>query len=203
MTAPIHRNGLLIVVSAPSGGGKGTILRRALDADPRLRHAVSATTRAPREGELEGQHYYFVDRETFEKWVAEGRFAEWATVHGELYGTLHSELDRLRAAGQDVVLELDVQGMRSIRRMRPEALTVFIEPPSMRVLEERLRKRGDLPEAALQLRLRNAEAEIAAKNEYDYRIVNDNLDSAVGQFQAFIAKARRTVDSSGPRPFSC
>ncbi len=194
MTAPADRHGLLIVVSAPSGGGKGTILRRALDADPRLRHAVSATTRAPREGEAEGEHYYFVDRRTFEQWIADGRFAEWATVHGELYGTLHSELDRLRAAGRDVVLELDVQGMRSIRRQRPEAVTVFIEPPSVRVLEERLRKRGDLSEAALQLRLRNAEAEIAAKNEYDCRILNDNLDSAVGQFTAFVAQSRRKAE---------
>lgn len=193
MTGSGQRNGLLIVVSAPSGGGKGTILRRVLDADPGLRHSVSATTRAPREGEIEGEHYYFVDRPTFERWIAEGRFAEWANVHGEFYGTLNEELERIRASGRDVVLELDVQGMRSVRALRPEAATVFIEPPSLRVLEERLRKRGDLSEETLRLRLRNAEAELAAKNEYDCRILNDNLDSAVAQFEAFVERARASA----------
>jgi guanylate kinase len=127
--------GLLIVVSAPSGGGKGTILERAMAADASLRHAVSATTRAPRPGEIDGHHYHFIGRETFERWVKQGRFAEWATVHGELYGTLIEELDRAREAGADVVLELDVQGMRSMRRLQPDAATVFIEPPSMEPLQ--------------------------------------------------------------------
>jgi len=193
MTKPNQGSGLLFVVSAPSGGGKGTILRRVLAADAQLCHAVSATTRSPRAGEVEGTHYYFVDRPTFEKWIAEGRFAEWATVHGELYGTLHEELDRIRASGRDVVLELDVQGMRSIRRLRPEAVTIFIEPPSLETLEARLRKRGDLDENTLQLRLENAKAEISAKNEYDYQILNDDLDRAVDQFNEFVQRARRAA----------
>ena len=193
MTKPDQGNGLLIVVSAPSGGGKGTILRRVLAQDPRLRHAVSATTRAPRNGEVEGEHYYFVDRATFEQWIEEGRFAEWANVHGELYGTLHEELDRIRAAGRDVILELDVQGMRSIRKLRPEAATIFIEPPSMAILEDRLRKRGDLTDAALAVRLRNAEAEISAKNEYDCQILNDDLDRAIKQFEEFVTRSRASA----------
>ena len=190
MSSAPTRNGILIVVSAPSGGGKGTILKRAMDADPRLRHAVSATTRAPRVGEIDGHHYHFVDRDTFERWIAQDRFAEWANVHGELYGTLHEELDRLRKSGNDVVLELDVQGMRSMRKMRPDAVTVFIEPPSLELLHARLRRRGDVGDADLALRLRNAEAEIAAKNEYDYRILNDDLDRAVAEFATLVNRSR-------------
>ncbi len=185
-----QRKGLLIVVSAPSGGGKGTILERVMAADPSLRHAVSATTRAPRPGEIDGYHYHFIDRDTFDRWVNQGRFAEWANVHGELYGTLHEELERVRETGADVVLELDVQGMRSIRGLRPDAATVFIEPPSLDTLKERLRKRGDLDAEDFDLRLRNAEAEIAAKNEYDYRILNDDLDRAVAEFAAAVKRFR-------------
>ena len=190
MTERASRSGILIVVSAPSGGGKGSILDRAMRADAALRHAVSATTRAPRPGEINGRHYHFVDRPTFERWIEQGRFAEWANVHGELYGTLHEELDRLAAAGCDVVLELDVQGMRSIRKLRPEAATIFIEPPSLDILKDRLQKRGDLGEKDLALRLRNAQAELAAKNEYDCRILNDDLDRAVADFAAFVLRAR-------------
>jgi guanylate kinase len=190
MSERTGRNGTLIVVSAPSGGGKGTILERVMRSDPALRHAVSATTRPARSGETEGVHYYFVDRATFEQWVAQGRFAEWANVHGELYGTLHTELDRLGAAGCDVVLELDVQGMRSIRKARPDAATVFIEPPSIQALKERLQRRGDLKEKDLAIRLRNAEAEMAAKNEYDCRILNDDLDRAIAEFEAFVKRSR-------------
>jgi guanylate kinase len=190
MTTAGNDKGLLVVVSAPSGGGKGTILGRAFRHDPRLAHAVSATTRPRRPNEVDGKHYHFVDRETFERWIDEGRFAEWAEVHGQLYGTLYSELDRLCGQGRDVVVELDVQGMRSLRRLRPDAATVFIEPPSLEVLEQRLRKRGDLSEEALRLRLENAKAEMAAKNEYDCRILNDDLDRAVAEFEAFVGRAR-------------
>ena len=190
MTERADRRGILVVVSAPSGGGKGSILERVMRADPALRHAVSATTRAPRPGEVDGRHYYFVDRQTFENWIQQGRFAEWANVHSELYGTLHDELDRLAEAGSDVVLELDVQGMRSMRKLRPEAATVFIEPPSLEELRDRLKKRGDLGEKDLALRLRNAEAELAAKNEYDCRILNDDLDRAVADFTAFVQRSR-------------
>jgi guanylate kinase len=191
MTASGNESGLLLVVSAPSGGGKGTILGRAFARDPRLRHAVSATTRARRGDEVEGQNYYFIDRPTFERWLAEGRFLEWAVVHGECYGTLKSEIDRLREEGRDVVLELDVQGMRHLRDQGTDVATVFIEPPSLEVLEQRLRARGDLTEEQLQLRLENARAEIAAKNEYDYTILNDDLELAVASFEGFVQRARK------------
>jgi guanylate kinase len=190
MTAAANPNGIVLVVSAPSGGGKGTILKRVLANDSRLRHTVSATTRAPRDGEVDGVQYRFVDRATFKQWIDEGQFVEWASVHDEMYGTLHEELDRILAEGGDAVLELDVQGMRSIRALRPETKTIFIEPPSMDVLEQRLRKRGGLTEDALRVRLRNARAEIAAKNEYDRVIVNDDLDRAVSEFKSAVAQFR-------------
>lgn len=183
------RAGLLIVVSAPSGGGKGTILKRVSEADTRLRHTVSATTRPPRPGEQDGKHYYFISRPTFDRWVDEGKFAEWADVHGQRYGTLRAELERVRGTG-DAVLELDVQGMRSIRTQNPEAVTIFLLPPSLEALEERLRNRGDLNAEALALRLRNAEAEIGAKNEYTYQILNDTLDTAVAEFHEILRKER-------------
>jgi len=188
--------GLLIVVSAPSGGGKGTILRRVSETDPRLRHTVSATTRAPRPGEEDGKHYYFISRQTFDRWVDEGKFAEWAEVHGQRYGTLRAELERVRGTG-DAVLELDVQGMRSIGKLHADAVTIFLLPPSRQALEERLRNRGDLTPEALALRLRNAEAEIAAKNEYTYQILNDDLDAAVAEFHEILRKERAKAGIPG------
>ncbi len=188
--------GLIIVVSAPSGGGKGTILQRVSQGDLRLRHTVSVTTRAPRTGEVDGKHYYFVNRQTFDRWVDEGRFAEWAEVHGQRYGTLRAELDRVRGAG-DAVLELDIQGMRSIRGIHPDAVTIFLLPPSMETLEERLRNRGDLSPETLAIRLRNAEAEIATKNEYTHAIVNDDLDAAVAEFQAILRAERARAAQPG------
>jgi guanylate kinase len=110
-----------------------------------------------------------------------------------MYGTLHSELDRLRGLGSDVVLELDVQGMRSVRKLRPEAVTIFIKPPSLEILDIRLRKRGDLSEAGLRLRLQNAKAEMAAEMEYDYQILNDDLDRAVAEFESVLRRARETA----------
>ncbi len=151
---------------------------------------MSATTRPPRAGEAEGRHYYFVDESTFQSWIEEGRFVEWAEVHGHLYGTLHSELDRLTREGVDVVLELDVQGMRNLCRVRDDVVTIFIEPPSVEVLEARLRDRGGVSEEGLQTRLDNAMDEIAAKNEYDHVILNDDLDRAVADFRQILRNER-------------
>lgn len=190
MTPAPTRSGLVVVVSAPSGGGKGTILKRVFQQEPRLQHAVSATTRPPRPGEVDRRDYYFIGRDTFQQWIDEGRFVEWAEVHGERYGTLHSELDRLTESGADVVLELDVQGMRSIRRLRSDVVTIFIDPPSLDVLEARLRKRGDVSPDALRTRLANAQGEIAAKNEYDYVLLNDDLNRAVAEFRAILRRER-------------
>lgn len=184
------RNAIVFVVSAPSGGGKGTILGEVFKRDDRLRHAVSATTRAPRANEIDGRHYHFLSRAQFQQRIEEGRFAEWAIVHGAHYGTLKVEIEAILALGIDVVLELDVQGMRSITQERDDIVSIFIVPPSMKVLEERLRKRGGLDEEQLRLRLNNAEEEIAAKIEYDYAIVNDKLAEAVSGFEQVLNQAR-------------
>lgn len=183
-----HR--IVFVVSSPSGGGKGTILADVFQRDSQLRHAVSATTRPPREGEVDGTHYHFLDTQRFKDWVAEGRFAEWATVHDEYYGTLKSELADLLNSGFDVVLELDVQGMRSISQQLDDVVSIFILPPSMEVLEERLRGRGGLSDENLRRRLKNAEGEMRAKKEYHYIVLNDTLEDAVKTFETILSEAR-------------
>lgn len=186
----MDRRGIVLVVSAPSGGGKGTILARVFANDDRLRHAVSATTRKPRDGEVDGQHYHFLTREEFQRRVEENQFAEWAEVHGERYGTLNSELDDILNSEHDAVLELDIQGRRSIAVQRDDVRSIFLLPPSLEVLEERLRKRGDLSPDQLQLRLKNAKEEISAAKEYDYELVNDVLDKAVAAFEVLLRQAR-------------
>ena len=202
MSEPSPKTGLVFVVSAPSGGGKRTVLSKVMEADPRLTLTVSAATRAPRPGEEEGRDYYFLPRDVFEQRAAAGEFAEWANVHGNLYGTLTAELDRHTSSGKDVVLELDVQGMRSLKARRPEAVTVFIAAPSMQELEARLRNRGTNDEADIRRRLENARTEMAARGEYDYVIVNDRLDDAVADMAAIVRverlrASRRSWESDG------
>ena len=182
--------GTVIVLSAPSGAGKHTILKRARAQDPKLAYSVSATTRAPRQGEVDGKDYYFLDRDTFEQRVANGEFAEWAEVHGNLYGTLRSELDRLVSSGKDVVLELDVQGMRSLKATGLNVVTIFIMPPSEAELARRLENRGANTPEDTALRLKNAREEMAARDEYDYVIVNDELNQAVEAFQNIVRQYR-------------
>lgn len=191
MTDRNGQSGSVFIVSAPSGAGKRTVLRQVMENDPNLEYSVSATTRPPRAGEIEGQDYYFLPRSEFIRRIENGEFAEWAEVHGNLYGTLQSELDRRLASGKDVILELDVQGMRNLTAVRDDAVTVFIMAPSMEALEERLRTRGANSDDDLALRLRNALAEIDAKDSFDHVIVNDNLEDAVAALEGVI-RARRS-----------
>lgn len=162
-----------------------------------LVYSVSATSRPPRPGEVDGEDYRFIGPEEFERWVKEGRFAEWAKVHTSCYGTPKEELDRLLATGRDVVLELDVQGMRSVRGLAYDMRSVFIMPPSLEELERRLRGRGGMEEVELEVRLRNAEEEMASREEYDEVIVNDVLEDAVARFEAIVATARRGREFKG------
>jgi len=178
------------VVSSPSGAGKSIILKRVRAADPSILFSVSATTRPPRQGESEGREYYFLTRDEFMRRVKAGEFLEWAEVHGNLYGTLRSEMDRLKAAGQDAVLEIDVQGAASLRALGCDIISVFILPPSLEELERRLRKRGTEAPEGLALRVQNARREMEHYNEYDFVIVNDNLDTAVADFQAIVRAQR-------------
>lgn len=168
----------LFVISGPSGAGKGTLLAELRKQRPDLGLTVSATTRSPRPGEVDGTSYYFLSDEEFRRRIAAGEFVEWAEVHGHLYGTLVSEVKRLLAKGHSLVLEIDVQGALNVRKVYPDAVLVFIEPPSLQALEERLRGRGTEDEASIELRLKNARHEMELADQYDVRIVNDTVDRA-------------------------
>ena len=182
--------GTLFVVSSPSGGGKGTIIRHVLDVVDNVRYSVSYTTRAPRLGEVDGREYFFVNRETFEEMVAAGEFLEWACVHGNLYGTAKNQIIEETAAGLDIILEVDVQGAASVRRLLMDSVSIFILPPSYEVLRQRLIARGtDSPEE-LALRLRNAPEELKQYSTFDYVIINDEIDRAAGQLASIIEAER-------------
>jgi len=182
--------GTLFVVSSPSGGGKGTIIRHVLAVAKNLRYSVSYTTRAPRLGEVDGREYFFVNRETFEGMVAAGEFLEWACVHGNLYGTSKDQVIEETAAGSDLILEVDVQGAASVRQLLMDSVSIFILPPSYDVLRQRLITRGtDSPEE-LELRLRNAPEELKQYSAFDYVIINDEIDRAVGQLASIIYAER-------------
>ena len=182
--------GTLFVVSSPSGGGKGTLIRRVLERVDNLSYSVSYTTRGPRPNEQNGREYFFVDRATFDEMVARGEFLEWACVHGNFYGTSRRQIAEKTAAGLDMILEVDVQGAASVRQLLMDSVSVFILPPSFEVLRQRLCARGtDTPES-LEVRLRNAPAELRQYSSFDYVIINDEIERAVGQLASIIYAER-------------
>lgn len=182
--------GLLVVISAPSGAGKATVIRRLAEQGVEVLHPVSVTTRSPRPGEVDGREYYFRERQEFERLREAGEFVEWAEVHGNLYGTLKSELARCVDEGKDVLLELDVQGMRNLRASGIPAVSIFLLPPSLEELERRLRTRGHDDEATIRLRMQNAGEEIAAKIEYDHALVNDDIEVTVRELKGILNAER-------------
>ena len=175
-----------IILSAPSGGGKTTIARALLARRPDLGYSVSCTTRAPRPGEVEGDDYYFMSRSDFIARREQDGFAEWAQVHGNLYGTLRSEVERVMAAGRHIVMDIDVQGFLQFRKAFPSTVTIFILPPSAEVLLERLRARKTESPAQLAARLESALQELQQVSEYEYVVVNDALERAVASVEAII-----------------
>ncbi|MBK6765813.1 MAG: guanylate kinase [bacterium] len=184
----------LLVFAAPAGGGKTTVIRAVRASHPEWSFSCSATTRPPRPGEVHGQDYYFFSREEFERRIAAGEFLEHEEVHGNLYGTLKIVVDDALAAGRTMILDLDVKGAASIKRFYPDALTIFIRPPSLEVLKERLIKRGtDAPEVVAK-RLSRAEMELAQANLFDCVIVNNEIEQAVADVLTCIEKDSRAAE---------
>jgi guanylate kinase len=190
--------GLLFIVSAPSGTGKTTLVERLVEHTPSLKMSRSYTSRAAREGETDGVDYNFVTRSKFEAMAAAGEFLEWAEVFGNLYGTGASDTETVLAAGHDVVLVIDVQGARKVRARGIETTTVFVMPPSMAVLEQRLRGRSKDSETEIQRRLQVARDEVAAFAEYDFVVVNDELTSAVDRLRSIVVAERSRLDRMQP-----
>jgi guanylate kinase len=182
--------GLLFIVSAPSGAGKTTLVERLVEQTPRLRMSRSYTSRAARQGETDGVDYNFVTRPAFEGMVAAGEFLEWADVFGNLYGTGAADTARWLDAGEDVVLVIDVQGARKIRTSGIATTTIFVMPPSAAALEQRLRGRSQDSEPAIQRRLQTARDEVAAFEEYDFIVVNDELTAAVDRLRGIVIAER-------------
>lgn len=180
------RLGNLFVISGPSGAGKGTLLSKVIERIPDAWVSVSATTRNPRPGEEEGVHYYFLDTDHFLELVNHDGFLEWAKVHDNYYGTLKESVLEHMKAGEQVILEIDVQGALQVRNVIPEAHLVFIEPPSLEELERRLRSRGTESDDVISSRMKTAEVELAQKMEYDIQVVNDDLEQAVNELTAVI-----------------
>ena len=190
----MDNKGLLFVISAPAGCGKDTILNEVFKKTDKAGYAVSATTRAPREGEVNGVHYHFLSREEFEKKISEKEVLEYTEYCGNYYGTLRKSVNDLILSGKDAILKIEVEGAMNIRRIFPEACLVFILPPSWEVLEERLRGRGTESEETIKARSDQARTELTFAENYDYLIVNDKLDEAVDDLLAVLRseKLRRS-----------
>ncbi|HZT32932.1 MAG TPA: guanylate kinase [Bryobacteraceae bacterium] len=180
----------VFIISAPSGSGKSTLVGRLLERDRNLLFSVSYTSRAPRGQEREGENYHYRSRAEFEAAIARGEFLEHAEVFGNYYGTHRSVLDRARETGKDLVLDIDVQGARQLKSKIPEAVTIFILAPSREILEQRLRARGEDSDAVIERRLRDAAFEIRNYDQYDYVLINENLERSE-QILASIVEAER------------
>jgi guanylate kinase len=175
--------GRLTVLTGPSGVGKGTLVRRLLERHPQIWLSVSATTRSPRAGEQEGSSYFFLSREAFEQRVAAGGLLEWAEFAGNLYGTPRQPVEQQLQAGRPVLLEIELEGARQVRRSFPSGFQVFVEPPSYAELERRIRGRGTDSEEAIRRRLQRARVELEAAAEFDARLLNGDLDAAVRELE--------------------
>ena len=176
--------GRLFVVAGPSGAGKGTLIKELLSRYPQVWLSVSATTRKPRAGEDQGVQYHFIEDRKFRDLANRGSFLEWAEVHGNFYGTPLDEVTEKRSQGLDVILEIDVKGARQVRSRDPDAVTIFVRPPSIEILEERLRDRATEKEEELQERLRNAQEESKEEEDFDHVVINDDLNRAARELCA-------------------
>jgi guanylate kinase len=184
----------LFVITGPSGVGKGTLISRLLDRVPDLELSVSATTRPPREGEIDGRDYHFLDPAEFDRKVGDDAFLEHATYSGHRYGTLRSEVEKRLQDGTSVVLEIELQGARQVRERRPDSIRVFVSPPDPAALRRRLEGRGTDHREAIERRLETAREELAAEDEFEHVVVNDEVERAASELERIV---RRELDSDG------
>jgi guanylate kinase len=199
--------GILFIISAPSGSGKSTLVAQVRTLVEGLEFSISYTTRAPRGSETDGREYHFTDRATFERMIAADEFMEWAEVFGNYYGTARTALEHARAAGKDLLLDIDVQGAKQVMQRMPEAVSIFILPPSPEVLEMRLRHRSEAEhmasEEVIERRLQQARSELEQVWEYKYALVNDVLDQATAEMRAIVLYERGLRDSVSAMAASC
>ena len=184
------RKGMLLVISGPSGTGKGTLIKRLMEEDPTLVFSVSATTRAPRPGEIDGVHYHFVTNEQYDQLVSEGAFVEYASVHGNRYGTLRSEVYQRLERGENVVLDIDVQGALNVIATEKDKVSIFLLPPSLKELRRRLTDRGTETPEQIETRMHNAIWEISQKDKYEYKVINDDMNACLRTLQTIIEAER-------------
>lgn len=190
----MSKKGMLIVLSGPSGAGKGTLCSQLLKRRPELVLSVSVTTRPPRPGEVNGVSYYFTDEENFKKMVEKGEFLEWAKVYNNYYGTPKKFVEEHLKQGKDVILEIDIQGARQVKENCPDAIFIFILPPDIEELKNRIIKRGSESKESFDLRVKSAEEELKAMYDYDYAVVNDVLEEAVKKLESIIVAERCKVE---------
>jgi guanylate kinase len=176
----------LIALAAPSGGGKSTIAAELMRRHPDIELSVSATTRPKRPVEIDGKHYYFITPDEFQRWIDEGRFIEWEEIFHNRYGTPKSEIDRVFRNGHSILFDVDVKGALSIKRQYPEALLIFIQPPSLEVLHDRLVNRKTESAESIRARVERVPMEMAMEKDFDYRVVNDNMERAVAEVERIV-----------------
>ena len=190
----VKRRGMLLIISGPSGTGKGTLVKKLMESDPSIGFSCSVTTRAPRSGEIEGIHYHFIDDAEYDRMLAEDAFLEHATVHGHRYGTQKKQVEQMLACGKNVLLDIDPQGALSIMDHVADYVSVFILPPSFNALRVRLHTRNTDDPVEIERRLRNARREVLNINRYQYALINDDLELAFSQLQAIVnAEKQRTT----------
>lgn len=182
------KRGRIFIISAPSGTGKSTVVAALRREKPELKFSISCTTRQKRGSEVDGRDYHFIDGKTFQKMVSKNEFAEWANVHGEMYGTPRAALMDPIARGEDIILDIDVQGGMAIKKAFPDAISIFLMPPSLEVLKERLVGRGTDSPAKIALRLKNARTELTFKDRYDHVVTNGDLEQAVSELLSIFAR---------------